>query len=42
MGPGGGGGGGTVVVAGTPEKVAATESSYTGQFLVPVLEAARG
>jgi len=29
-------------VAGTPEKVAATESSYTGQFLAPVLEAARG
>ena len=42
MGPEGGKGGGTVVVAGTPEKVAATESSYTGQFLVPVLEAARG
>ena len=29
-------------MAGTPEKVAATESSYTGQFLAPVLEAARG
>ena len=42
MGPEGGKGGGTVVVAGTPEKVAATEASYTGQFLVPVLEAARG
>ena len=42
MGPEGGKGGGTVVVAGTPEKVAATEPSYTGQFLVPVLEAARG
>ena len=42
MGPEGGKGGGTVVVAGTPEKVAATESSYTGQFLAPVLEAARG
>ena len=41
MGPEGGKGGGTVVVAGTPEKVAATESSYTGQFLAPVLEAAR-
>ena len=42
MGPEGGKGGGTVVVAGTPEKVADTESSYTGQFLAPVLEAARG
>ncbi|OLO53675.1 excinuclease ABC subunit A [Actinomyces oris] len=42
MGPEGGKGGGTVVVAGTPEKVSATESSYTGQFLAPVLEAARG
>ena len=42
MGPEGGKGGGTVVVAGTPEKVAATEASYTGQFLAPVLEAGRG
>ena len=42
MGPEGGKGGGAVVVAGTPEKVAATELSYTGQFLAPVLEAARG
>ena len=42
MGPEGGKGGGTVVVAGTPEKVAATEASYTGQFLAPMLEAARG
>ncbi|WP_454933234.1 excinuclease ABC subunit UvrA [Actinomyces oris] len=42
MGPEGGKGGGTVVVAGTPEKVAGTEASYTGQFLAPVLEAARG
>ena len=41
MGPEGGKGGGTVVVAGTPEKVAATEASYTGQFLAPVLEAGR-
>ena len=42
MGPEGGKGGGTVVVAGTPEKVAATEASYTGQFLAPVLEAGPG
>lgn len=41
MGPEGGKGGGTVVVTGTPEKVAATESSYTGQFLAPMLESAR-
>ena len=40
MGPEGGKGGGTVVVTGTPEKVAATESSYTGQFLAPMLESA--
>jgi len=40
MGPEGGKGGGTVVVTGTPEKVAATESSYTGQFLAPMLEPA--
>ena len=41
MGPEGGKGGGTVVVTGTPEKVAATEASYTGQFLAPMLESAR-
>ncbi len=41
MGPEGGKGGGTVVVTGTPEKVAATESSYTGQFLDPMLRTAR-
>jgi len=39
-GAGGGRGGGPVVVTGTPEKVAATESSYTGQFLAPMLEPA--
>lgn len=33
MGPEGGERGGTLVVAGTPEEVAACESSYTGQFL---------
>ena len=33
LGPEGGEGGGTVVVTGTPEQVAACESSYTGQFL---------
>ena len=39
MGPEGGAGGGTVVAAGTPEDVAATPESYTGQFLVEMLEA---
>jgi len=33
LGPEGGDGGGTVVVEGTPEKVAKTPESYTGQFL---------
>ncbi|RJK93866.1 excinuclease ABC subunit UvrA [Vallicoccus soli] len=37
MGPEGGSGGGTVVAQGTPEQVAATEGSYTGQFLREVL-----
>ena len=33
LGPEGGDGGGTLVATGTPEKVAACDSSYTGQFL---------
>ena len=33
LGPVGGDGGGYVVAAGTPEDVAATEGSYTGQYL---------
>ncbi|MGH9179341.1 MAG: excinuclease ABC subunit UvrA, partial [Acidimicrobiales bacterium] len=37
LGPEGGDGGGTVVVEGTPEKVAKTPESYTGQFLGPLL-----
>ena len=37
LGPEGGSGGGTVVVEGTPEHVAKTEESYTGQFLARVL-----
>ena len=40
MGPEGGEGGGTVVVEGSPEQVAKTAESYTGQFLEPLL--ARG
>jgi excinuclease ABC subunit A len=37
MGPEGGNQGGTVVATGTPEEIAVTASSYTGQFLRPVL-----
>lgn len=38
LGPEGGYRGGTIVVKGTPEEVASTPASYTGQFLVPILE----
>ena len=38
MGPEGGSRGGLVVAEGTPEQVAATEDSFTGQFLAPLLE----
>ncbi|MGN6302779.1 MAG: excinuclease ABC subunit UvrA, partial [Angustibacter sp.] len=41
MGPEGGSGGGIVVAEGTPEAVAATSESYTGQFLQPVLAQSR-
>ncbi|EIE99768.1 excinuclease ABC subunit UvrA [Saccharomonospora glauca] len=37
LGPEGGSGGGTIVAEGTPEEVAATEGSYTGKFLAPLL-----
>jgi excinuclease ABC subunit A len=37
LGPEGGSGGGTVLVEGPPEVVANTPSSYTGQFLRPLL-----
>src|SRR5262245_40861221 len=37
LGPEGGSGGGRVVAAGTPEQVAASETSFTGQALRPVL-----
>ncbi len=40
LGPEGGDGGGTIVCTGTPESVAATPESYTGQFLKTVLEKA--
>ncbi len=41
LGPEGGDGGGTVVVSGTPEEVAACETSYTGKYLKKVLERAQ-
>ena len=37
LGPEGGPGGGRIIATGTPEQVARTESSYTGQFLIQVL-----
>jgi excinuclease ABC subunit A len=37
LGPEGGEAGGRVVAAGTPEEIASTKSSYTGQFLKPIL-----
>ncbi len=39
MGPEGGSGGGTVVATGTPEQVAKTKGSFTGEFLKPLLVA---
>jgi excinuclease ABC subunit A len=38
MGPEGGSGGGMIVAEGTPEDVASTAGSYTGEFLRPLLE----
>jgi excinuclease ABC subunit A len=40
MGPGGGVNGGRIVVEGTPETVAETKDSFTGQYLKPLLERA--
>jgi len=39
LGPEGGNRGGTVIAEGTPEDIAATEGSYTGHFLAPLLAA---
>ncbi len=39
LGPEGGSGGGNILVSGTPETVAKTKGSYTGQFLAPLLAA---
>src|SRR5699024_6287641 len=40
LGPGGGSGGGRVVATGTPEQVAETPGSYTGDFLASMFAAA--
>ena len=37
LGPEGGDGGGHIVAQGTPEQIAASKASYTGQYLKPVL-----
>ncbi|HET6912669.1 MAG TPA: excinuclease ABC subunit UvrA [Rhodanobacteraceae bacterium] len=39
LGPEGGAGGGRIIATGTPEDVAATPHSYTGQFLARILDA---
>ncbi|MGE0208740.1 MAG: excinuclease ABC subunit UvrA, partial [Lysobacteraceae bacterium] len=41
LGPEGGHRGGTILAAGTPETIAATQASHTGQFLAPLLAATR-
>ncbi len=38
LGPEGGNGGGHIVAQGTPEQIAAHKTSYTGEFLKPLLE----
>jgi excinuclease ABC subunit A len=40
LGPEGGSGGGRLVAEGTPEDIAATAASFTGQYLQPILAAA--
>ena len=40
LGPEGGEGGGRIVAQGTPEEVARTKKSYTGQALAPLLNGA--
>ena len=41
LGPESGDRGGEIVACGTPEQIAAVASSYTGQFLAPILKAAK-
>ena len=38
LGPEGGNKGGNIIATGTPEKIAATEGSYTGEYLKRVLD----
>ncbi|WP_309124209.1 excinuclease ABC subunit UvrA [Arthrobacter sp.] len=40
LGPDGGSGGGEIIATGTPEQIALTEGSHTGQFLAEVLDPA--
>jgi excinuclease ABC subunit A len=37
LGPAGGAGGGKIIAAGTPEQVARTAGSFTGQYLKQIL-----
>jgi excinuclease ABC subunit A len=41
LGPEGGDGGGKVIASGTPEQVAASKASFTGQYLKPLLKSER-
>jgi len=41
LGPEGGDGGGEVIATGTPEEVATNKASFTGEYLAPLLNAAR-
>ena len=41
LGPEGGDGGGQVISSGTPEQVAASKTSFTGQYLKPLLTSER-
>ena len=41
LGPEGGSGGGQIIATGTPEQVAETKGSYTGEFLAPLLKRAK-
>ncbi len=38
LGPEGGTGGGTIVATGTPEEICNVSNSYTGKYLLPILE----
>ena len=42
LGPEGGSGGGQIIATGTPEQVAKTKGSFTGQFLAPILKRKAG